>query len=447
MKLPNLNHSANDSLESIFLAARELNSFLARFAPHRPLVYREKEASVAPSHTSIEKISFLPPPHRDKLTPHRSTRMMSQEKIIQVKIFSEDNENLWWSVGCSEDEKVGVVKKRLIAGSGRYVARLFHMGVLLDDKRTLRQCGVNEKTILSTGRSASIIRGKTGSRGTPDWSPQAGSASHPQQQQAQHDDEPKTKPLWKTSVVVRHSHSDDLATRQTPKRSASGTSQAPRSKSASSNDKQHLNITAASVRPPEARKPSTGAASSNVGVDHLHYTLSREEEKLVLEHKIKQLEAQLAAKNEGTDDTSAAAQVRPSSAKEDVKRWPFRPFRIGIRTPALPLETGLFAKDPVTGTIAGALLAPTPSLAAVPQDPARTVSSCAPPLSATSNGVLAPQPMMTAPHAMLFDTQPTRPAGPTIYPDQGSLIAKPGFLGCPVQLFNSSVQQPSMTSV
>ena len=400
------------------------------------------------------------------------------DNIIQVKIFSEDNANLWWCVGCTETERIGTVKKRLISGSGRFVARLFHLGVQLDDKRTLRQSGINENTILSTGRGASIVRGKEGSRGShPDWSPNWNHQDQKQQQKGGHTPAltrppsasggaPAATSAGSSSLAAAPpAAAGNLGVRASPKRSAvsppsrSSSGHAPSRPSSAARGRPN---TGGASRPASSAggtrdvpPASSPAAAKGSAVDLLRYTLSMEEEKLVLEHKVKQLEAQLAAARDGTAaaaattaaGTAAATASSSSSAPTGggVTQWPFRPFRMGLRTPPLPLDVTLFAKDPTTSAIAGAFFPPQAGAARdlVPP-PAAAVG--APPLMVAGAVASSTLPYLPAqPHgsystaALLISTQPATVAyGTTIYPDQGSLIAKPGFLGSPAQLFNSS---------
>jgi hypothetical protein len=86
---------------------------------------------------------------------------------------------------------------------------------------------------------------------------------------------------------------------------------------------------------------------------------------------------------------------------------------------------GLFAKDKVTGQIAAAALQPNPT-----PPPLAHLAQQQP-----DGALFAPQP---AGVVMQQQQDVMRGFGATVYPDQGSLIAKPGFLGAPLQLFSNS---------
>ena len=394
----------------------------------------------------------------------------SQPSTFQLTVFSEDDERLWWCVACSDNEKVGVVKKRLISGCGRYISRLFYMGNVLDDKRTLRQCGINGDSILSTGRSASILRGKSGSRGTPDWSPK--------QQHNQLDG----SSLKKSSPTRRPQSSDAAPRKQQQEQSDGGqlltATVATKVSSVtfhSSSNVARGRVAASAVTYPHSALRSESAKKGNDGENSaLHYTLSREEEKLVLEHKIKELEAKLAAgtrqERSGAETSVSASSSSADQSGAGVKRWPFRPFRAGLRTPSLPLDVDMFAKDAVTSGIVGA----STSIASQPpqlhqqyppqqfqqqQQSQQAATIAVPPYSQSqaTGSVVSSSPAVTnscfppplpAPHAYVYQTQPMQPTS-TIYPDQGTIIAKPGFLGCPVQLFNGQAgpNTSAMTSM
>jgi hypothetical protein len=80
---------------------------------------------------------------------------------VQIRIVNGSDDSVWWRVACQpEQETVGHLRKRLIKGAGSFAPHLYHDGHALQDSASLKQLGISEYSVLSTGHGASLVYGK-----------------------------------------------------------------------------------------------------------------------------------------------------------------------------------------------------------------------------------------------------------------------------------------------
>jgi hypothetical protein len=91
--------------------------------------------------------------------------VVSQDKAndsspFQLRVVSSASASVWWKVLCRGNETVRTVRERLANGPGvKDSARLYHNGAALDENATLEDLAIDVDTIVSTGRTQSVVFG------------------------------------------------------------------------------------------------------------------------------------------------------------------------------------------------------------------------------------------------------------------------------------------------
>ena len=249
-------------------------------------------------------------------------------RAFQLFVVSGSDDRLWWKISCAMHETVATVRQRLIKGSGVFCPSLFHNGHELPERRTLEEIGINEFSVLSTGRSASIIYGKKAQRAAKDL--------------LQHKGENKATPLWsteqpsnfRTSLVDGHAPGND------------DMNLLPRPSSSSApllNRDGHISRRARTASPPSLRVAapcSEAACPAKPFVEAVLPVMASRPKSIRFSPEsstamaLKLSKAKIRIEALQTQNTALQTALERTKSKA--------PVRVGVRTPELPIDVHMF---------------------------------------------------------------------------------------------------------
>jgi len=238
---------------------------------------------------------------------------------FQLRIVSAASATEWWKVLCRGCETVRAVRERLVkATAAKGATRLYYNGAALEENFTLDKLGLGPETIVSTGRTQSVIFGNKGREKAMN---DAAVAVTPRDKCCPRPASGAAAPSAATATVP-----------EPPRRPSAAQAAAADTKAKENARIAEANRRGKAVTAPtgvtHVRKEREGAAAVS---SFLH---NRSLKKNVWSERVAEAEAKEAAAN-----TQAA-----KAADEPGAHLPRRCLR-KIKTPTVPLDMDLFAVD------------------------------------------------------------------------------------------------------